>query len=105
MRAAASCEAWARSRVSPSPTERFTPIGSRICLTGVVKFDEGLRQLEGDEAVYETPQLGSYARRGPVVLPCPSSPAERTLLPRERKRLGRPATDRSNELLNRATGR
>ena len=37
MRAAASCEAWARSRVSPSPTERFTPIGNRICLTGSSK--------------------------------------------------------------------
>ena len=33
-RAAAWCEASARSRVSPSPTETFTPNGSSTCLTG-----------------------------------------------------------------------
>lgn len=28
---ARSCEAWASSRVSPRPTAKFTPIGSRTC--------------------------------------------------------------------------
>ena len=57
-RAAASCEAGTLTRIA-HPTERFTPIGSRICLTGWSK-STNIFATQGDEAVHETPRLGSY---------------------------------------------
>ena len=61
MRAPASCEAWARSRLSPSPTARFTPHRQQHLRNRVVELDEVVGQLEGDAAMHEAPQLGGYS--------------------------------------------